>query len=168
MSYTWGFVNAQSGTRYAFVNLDYILNNIPDYIRARQELDNYSLALQEKIDAIYQEIATLQGKYNAEKIFLTAAMKEQREKAIAEKENQARLLQEQYFGAKGELLIKRNELIKPIQAEVLEAIKEIAKENSYGMIIDVSADNSVVYYDPKLDKSDMVLRKLGYRIKQEK
>ena len=163
---TVGSVHAQTGTRYAFVNLDYIMRSIPEYTKAQQELDAYSLQLQAEIDALYQEIAEMQNKYNADKVFLTATMREQREKMIAEKENKARLLQQEYFGTKGALFLKREELIKPLQDEVLEVIKDVAKDGKSGLIIDISADNSVVYYDPKLDKSDVVLRKLGYSVKK--
>lgn len=160
-------VNAQSGTRYAFVNLDYILNSIPDYTKAQQELNEYSQALQAEIDAVYAEVTELQSKYNADKVFLTPSMREQREKEIAAKENKARLLQQQYFGTSGVLFAKREELIKPLQDEVLAVIKDVAKEGNYGMIIDVAADNSVVFFDPKLDKSNVVLRKLGYSVKKQ-
>ncbi len=163
---TVGFAHAQTGTRYAFVNLDYIMKSIPEYAKAQQELDAYSLKLQAEIDALYQEIAEMQNKYNADKVFLTATMREQREKTIAEKENKARLLQQEYFGTKGALFLKREELVKPLQDEVLEVIRDVAKDGNYEMIIDLSADNSVVYYDPKLDKSDVVLRKLGYSVKK--
>jgi len=149
---TVGFAHAQTGTRYAFVNLDYIMKSIPEYAKAQQELDAYSLEMQ--------------NKYNADKVFLTATMREQREKTIAEKENKARLLQQEYFGTKGALFLKREELVKPLQDEVLEVIRDVAKDGNYEMIIDLSADNSVVYYDPKLDKSDVVLRKLGYSVKK--
>lgn len=153
---------AQSGTRYAFVNLDYILEHIPDYAKAQQELNEYSQKLQAGIDAVYAEIAELQSRYQADKVFLTPAMREQREKEIAVKENKARLLQQQYFGPSGLLFAKREELVKPLQDEVLAVIKDLAKEGNYGMIIDVAADNSVVFFDPKLDKSNVVLRRLGY------
>lgn len=149
-------------TRYAFVNLDYVLSNIPDYAKAQQELDEYSKKLQAEVDALYQEIAGMQSKYNADKVFLTASMREQREKTIAEKENKARLLQQSYFGPRGELFVKREELVKPIQDEILEVVKDLAKEGNYGLILDTSADNSVLFYDPKLDKSKTILRKLGY------
>lgn len=155
---------AEAQTRYAFVNLDYILEHIPDYGKARQELDSYSQKLQAEVDAVYAEIAEMQNKYNSDKVFLTPTMKEQREKAIAEKENKAQLLQQRYFGPKGELFVKREELVKPIQDEVLEVIKDIAKEGNFGVILDIAADNSVLYYDPKLDKSKNVLRKLGYSV----
>lgn len=157
-----GSAYAQTGTRYAFVNLDYIMRSIPEYAKAQQELDAYSVQLQSEIDALYQEIAEMQNKYNADKVFLTSTMREQREKTIAGKENKARLLQQEYFGTKGALFMKREELVKPLQDEVLEVIRDVAKDGNYGLIIDISADNSVVYYDPKLDKSDVVLRKLGY------
>lgn len=165
LSCTLGNVSAQ--TRYAFIDLDYILQNIPDYAKAQQELNDYSLKLQAEVDAVYKEIEEMQNKYNADKVFLTATMREQREKTIAAKENKAMLLQQQYFAPKGELFLKREELVKPIQEEVLEVIKDVAKEGNYGLVIDIAADNSVIYYDPKLDKSKTVLRKMGYTIKAE-
>ena len=161
------WANAQSGTRNAFINLDYILNSIPDYHKAQEELNRYSQKLQMDIDAVYTEVAEMQSKYNADKVFLTPTMREQREKEIAAKENKARLLQQQYFGTNGALFAKREELVKPIQDEVMAVIKDVAKEGNFGMIIDVSADNSVVFYDPKLDKSNLVLRKLGYSVKKQ-
>lgn len=162
----WGYAAAQSGTRYAFVNLDYILASIPDYTKAQQELNVYSQKLQMDIDAVYEEVRVMRDKYNSDKVFLTASMREEREKAIAAKENKARLLQQQYFGTQGALFAKREELVKPLQDEVLEVIRDIAKEGNFGMIIDVAADNSVIYFDPKLDKSNVVLRKLGYTVKK--
>lgn len=162
----WGYTAAQSGTRYAFVNLDYILASIPDYAKAQQELNVYSQKLQMDIDAVYEEVRVMRDKYNSDKVFLTASMREEREKAIAAKENKARLLQQQYFGTQGALFAKREELVKPLQDEVLEVIRDIAKEGNFGMIIDVAADNSVIYFDPKLDKSNVVLRKLGYTVKK--
>lgn len=162
----WGYSAAQSGTRYAFVNLDYILASIPDYAKAQQELNVYSQKLQMDIDAVYEEVRVMRDKYNSDKVFLTASMREEREKAIAAKENKARLLQQQYFGTQGALFAKREELVKPLQDEVLEVIRDIAKEGNFGMIIDVAADNSVIYFDPKLDKSNVVLRKLGYTVKK--
>jgi len=148
---SYSFVVASAQTRYAFVNLDYILMNIPDYAKAQQELDEYSKKLQAEVDAVYQEITEMQNKYNSDKVFLTASMREQREKTIAEKESKARLLQQAYFGPRGELFIKREELVK-----------DLAKEGNYGLILDISADHSVLFYDPKLDKSKTILRKLGY------
>ena len=109
----------------------------------------------------------MQSRYNADKVFLTPSMREDREKEIAAKENKARLLQQQYFGTDGYLFAKREELVKPLQDEVLAVIKDVAKEENFGMIIDVAADNSVVYFDPKLDKSNVVLRKLGYSVKKK-
>ena len=167
LSCIWSTAQAQSGTRYAFVNMEYIFSCIPDYAKAQQELDDYSQKLQADIDAVYAEIAEMQSRYNADKVFLTPSMLEDREKEIAAKENKARLLQQQYFGTDGYLFAKREELVKPLQDEVLAVIKDVAKEGNFGMIIDVAADNSVVYFDPKLDKSNVVLRKLGYSVKKK-
>ncbi|MDE5611485.1 MAG: OmpH family outer membrane protein, partial [Odoribacter sp.] len=116
---------------------------------------------------VYLEVTELQSKYNADKVFLTPSMREQREKEIAAKENHARQLQQQYFGTNGALFAKREELVKPLQDEVLAVIKDVAKEGNFGMVVDVSADNSVVYFDAKLDKSDVILRKLGYSVKKQ-
>lgn len=167
LSCTLSLAQAQSGTRYAFVNLEYILNSIPDYQKAQAELDDYSQKLQADIDAVYTEVAEMQSKYNADKVFMTPSMREQREKEIAAKENKARLLQQQYFGSNGALFAKREELVKPLQDEIIAVIRDIAKEGNFGMIIDVAADNSVIFFDPKLDKSNLVLRKLGYSVKKQ-
>lgn len=167
LSCTISLAHAQSGTRYAFINLEYILNSIPDYAKAQQELNDYSQKLQADIDAVYAEVAELQSKYHADKVFLTPSMREQREKEIAARENKARLLQQQYFGTTGALFAKREELVKPIQEEVMAVVRDVAKEGNFGMIIDVAADNSVVFFEPKLDKSNLVLRKLGYTVKKQ-
>ena len=164
-SLTWA--SAQSGTRYAFVNLDYIFTHIPEYKAAQDELDVYSSKLKMDIDAVYGEIKEMQNKYNAERVFLTPLMLEQREKEIAAKENKASLLQQEYFGTNGALLAKREELVKPLQDDVRAVIDDIRKEGNFGLIIDVSADNSVISFDPKLDKSNIVLRKLGYTVKKQ-
>lgn len=134
LSCIWSTAQAQSGTRYAFVNMEYIFSCIPDYAKAQQELDDYSQKLQTDIDAVYAEIAEMQSKYNADKVFLTPSMREDREKEIAAKENKARLLQQQYFGTDGYLFAKREELVKPLQDEVLAVIKDVAKEGNFGMI----------------------------------
>lgn len=153
-------VSAQ--TRSGFVNTEYILKNIPDYQKAQKELNDYSAKLQGEVDAVYKDIADMKSKYNSDKVFLTPNLREQREKEIAEKEHRAQLLQQAYFGPKGELFIKREELVKPIQDEVNEAIKDVAKDGNFGVIHDISADASIVYYDQKLDRSQLVLKKLGY------
>ncbi|MDL2231327.1 OmpH family outer membrane protein [Porphyromonadaceae bacterium OttesenSCG-928-L07] len=156
-------MHAYSQTRYAFVDMEYILNNIPDYAKVLDELNAYSLKLQGEVDVVYKEIADMQSKYNSDKVFLTPVMREQREKAIAELENKARLLQQNYFGPSGDLFLKREELVKPLLDDINDVIKDIAKDGNYGGVWDISNKNSgVLYFDPKLDKSNTVLRKLGY------
>ena len=173
LSCIWSTAQAQSGTRYAFVNMEYIFSCIPDYAKAQQELDDYSQKLQADIDAVYAEIAEMQSRYNADKVFLTPSMREDREKEIAAKENKARLLQQQYFGTDG---------FRGKAGEVLTAEHAFrtgrflgwyyANRHASGtarIVIgkDIAADNSVVYFDPKLDKSNVVLRKLGYSVKKK-
>ncbi|MDR0982021.1 MAG: OmpH family outer membrane protein [Culturomica sp.] len=157
----------QAQTRIGYVDMEYILNNIPDYTKAKEELNVYSLKLQGEVDELYKQITEAQSKYNSEKVFLTPVMREKREKDIAEQENKARLLQEKYFGPKGDLSAKREELFKPILDEINEVIKDIAKEGNFAAIQDISVSRSILYFDPKLDRSTTVLRKMGYTPEKE-
>ncbi|GHV69400.1 membrane protein [Bacteroidia bacterium] len=149
-------------TRYAFVDMEFILKNVPDYGKAKEELNAYSLKLQTELDSIYKAINELQEKYVADKVFLTPVMRDKREKEIADKENKAQLLQQNYFGPKGELYKRREELMRPIFDEINEIIRDIAKDGNFGGIWDVSVEKSIVYFDPKLDRSALVLKKMGY------
>lgn len=149
--------------KYAFVDTEYILNNIPAYKVAQDQLDKYSADLQKEIEAKYAEIDNLYKKYQAEKVLLTDEMKNKREEEIVTKEKEVKELQKKYFGQDGALFKKREELIKPIQDEIYNAIKEIAAEGGFAAIFDTSADATIIYSDPKYDKSDQVLQKLGYK-----
>ncbi|NMB72198.1 MAG: OmpH family outer membrane protein, partial [Bacteroidales bacterium] len=115
------------------------------------------------IEAKYAEIDNMYKKYQAEKVLLTDEMKNKREEEIVTKEKEVKDLQKKYFGQDGALFKKREELIKPIQDEIYNAIKEIAAEGGFAVIFDTSADATIIYSDPKYDKSDQVLQKLGYK-----
>lgn len=149
--------------KYAFVDTEYILNNIPAYKVAQEQLDKYSSELQKEIESKYAEIDKMYKKYQAEKVLLTEEMKNKREEEIVNKEKEVKELQKKYFGQDGALFKKREELIKPIQDEIYNAIKEIAVEGGFAAIFDTSADATIIYSDPKYDKSDQVLQKLGYK-----
>ena len=152
-----------SQQRYGFVDTEYILNKMPDYKNAQEQLDQISSNWQIEIEKIAQEIKELQTKFRADEVFLSSEMRQKREKEIFNKELLAQKLQQKYFGRNGELYKKRQELMKPIQDDIYDAIKEIAKAGTYGMIIDRANGPTIIYSSPKFDLSDKVLYKLGIR-----
>ncbi len=152
-----------SQQRYGFVDTEYILNKMPDYKNAQEQLDQISSNWQIEIEKIAQEIKELQTKFRADEVFLSSEMRQKREKEIFNKELLAQKLQQKYFGRNGELYKKRQELMKPIQDDIYDAIKEIAKAGTYGMIIDRANGPMIIYSSPKFDLSDKVLYKLGIR-----
>lgn len=149
--------------RFAFVDTEYILDNIPEYRSAQEELDELSVQWQKEIEAMYQEIEQMYQAYQAEAVLLPEEMKVQKQNEIIAKEKEVKDLQKKRFGTDGDLFKKREELIKPIQDKVYNAIEEIATEGNYAFILDKSSGASVLYLDVKYDKSDEVLNKLGYR-----
>jgi len=159
----FSFGSSYSQSRYGFVDTEYILNKMPDYKNAQEQLDKVSIQWQKEIETISVEIKDLHAKFRADEVFLSSEMRQQREKEIHDKEMMAQKLQQRYFGRNGELYKKRQELMKPIQDDIYEAIKEIAKSGSYGMIIDRANGPAIIYSNSKFDLSDKVLYKLGIR-----
>ena len=149
--------------KYAFVDSDYILNNIPSYKAAEDEIDKLSEQYESEVKSMYDEIDKLYKDYQGEKVLLSDEMKSEREKEIVDKEREAKKLQNDYFGQEGLLFKKREELIKPIQDEVYNAVKEIANENGYAVIFDSSSGPTMLYTNPRYDVSDEVLKRLGYK-----
>jgi len=150
--------------KYAFVDSEYILSNIPTYASAQEQLDLLSVQYQKEIEDIYAEIDKMYKEFQAEKVLLTEEMRTKRENDIINKEKVAKDLQKKYFGKEGMLYKKRQELIKPIQDEIFNAVKGLAEEGSYAVIFDSAASGaSMLYTDPKYDKSDEVLSRLGYK-----
>ena len=147
--------------RFAYVDSKYILENMPAFQEAQSELDALSKKWQETIEAKKQEIDRLQSAYEAEKILLTPDMKAKREKEIKDKKKEALDYQREKFGVDGELFKKRKELIQPLQDDIFNEIKELAKERSYAVIFDKGTNSNMLYSNPKYDKSDVILRKLG-------
>ncbi len=156
-----------SQMRYAFVDTEYILNNIPEYEVAKAELDRLSKIWEEDIREQQAIVDKMYGELKVERVFLSPAMKEKREREIAELELRLSQLEDKYFGNEGELDEKRKELVQPILDNVFNAIKDIAKSENYGAVFDRSQGINVIYFAPKLDKSDKVLYKLGYRKKRK-
>lgn len=149
--------------KYAFVDTDYILNNIPSYKASQEQLDKLSEEWQQEIEVQYAEIEQLYSDYQSERVLLSEEMRRNREDEIINKEKEVKELQTSYFGQDGLLFEKRQELIQPIQDEVYNAIKDLATEEGYAVIFDSASGPVMVYFNPRYDLSDEVLQKLGYK-----
>ncbi len=149
--------------RFAMVDTEYILDNIPSYRAAQQTLDELSAEWQEEVEEKQEEVEKLFKEYQAERVLLTEEMRQKREQDIVSREQKIRELQRTYFGPEGSLFEKRQELIEPIQEEVYQAINKVAEDGNFAVIFDSSAGLSMVYSDPRHDKSDEVLQVLGYK-----
>jgi len=151
--------NAQ---KFAMVDMEYIMKNIPSYETANDQLNQVSKKWQSDIDAQMQEVQKMYKNYQTELVFLSEDMKTKREEEIVAKEKAVQELKRSYFGPEGELFKKRQSLMKPIQDEVYTAIQDISKEKDLELVFDKSSAMSVIFSSPKLDISDSVLQKLGY------
>jgi outer membrane protein len=149
--------------KFAFVDSEYIRNNIPAFTAAQQQLDKLSEGWEKEVADGYAAVESLYKNYQAEVVLLSQDQKKKREDAIIAKEKEIKDLQNKYFGMEGELYKKREELVKPIQDEILKAIKEISVEGSYAVIFDTSTGSNILFANPKFDLSDQVLQKLGYK-----
>lgn len=158
-----GILSAQAqATKFSYVDTDYILNKIPEFKQAQDKLDALSKQWQTEIENKYSEIDKMYRAYQQEQVLLTEDMKIKREEAIMTKEKEAKNLQKKYFSTDGDLYKKRQELIKPIQEKVYEAVQKLAANNKYAVIFDSSSDLIMLYTNPNLDKSDKVLELMGY------
>jgi outer membrane protein len=149
--------------KYAFIDSQYILDNISEYKAAQQQLDQLSISWQKEIEAKYAVIDKLYKDYQAEQILLTEDMKKKRELEITNKEKEVKEFQKSKFGYEGELFKKKQELIKPLQDKIYNAVKKIATDQSYAVIFDKSGDLTMLYTNAKYDKSDEVLASMGYK-----
>lgn len=155
---------AQSATaKVGYVDSDYILGQIPEYKSAQSELDKLSLQWQKDIEDRFAEVEKLYRIFRAEAVLLTDDMKQKRELELQDKEQEVRELQKKRFGVDGEIYKKRQELVKPIQDKVFNAIKAVAEKNGFSFILDKSGALTLLYVNPKYDKSDDVLILLGYK-----
>lgn len=154
--------------RYAFIDTDYILEQIPAYQEAQTEIDAQAEKWQKQIEARYAEIEKMYTAYKAEQVLLTPEMKKNREDEIIQKEKEAKDFQKEKFGVDGALFKLRQELIKPIQESVFEAVQKMADQKSYAVIFDKAASSSaLIYANPKYDQSDEVLQRLGFTPESE-
>ena len=151
-----------SAQKFAYVDTQYILENLPEYKSAQSQLDRISLQWQKEIEVKFGEIDKMYKDFQAESILLTDDMKKKREEEIIDREKTAKELQKQRFGKGGDLLKKRQELIKPLQDKIYNAIKEIAQTKNLGAVFDKSSDLTILYTNVKYDLSDQVLENLGF------
>ena len=149
--------------RYAVIDSKYILNKLPEYKDAQQKLDQFSKMWQQEIDQKSADLDRMYKEYDAEKVMLSDELKKKREDEIYNKEKEVRDLQRKRFGYQGDLFKKREELIKPIQDKVYNAIQKLAAAKLYDFILDKSDGITVIFADPKLDKSDDILKELGVK-----
>ena len=149
--------------KYAFVDSEYIRKNIPAFTTAQEQLDKLSKQWEKEVADGYAVVEQIYKSYQSESVLLSQDMKTKREEAIVAKEKEMKDLQNKYFGVDGDLFKKREELVKPIQDEIIKAIKEIAVDGSYAVIFDTAAGGNILFANPKFDISDQVLEKLGYK-----
>ena len=152
-------VNAQ---KFALMDMEYVLKNIPAYERANEQLTQQSKRWQAEVDDLTLEAQNLYKKYQSESIFLSDEQRTKREQEILAKEKLASELKRKYFGPDGELYKKRESLMAPIQDEIYNAVKEICESKGYSAVVDRASAVSIIYASPKIDISNEVLAKLGY------
>jgi outer membrane protein len=157
----FGLMNVQA-QKFALIDMEYILKNIPAYEIANDQLNTISKKWQLEVEALQQEAQNKYKTYQADLVFLSPEMKTKREAEIVAKEQEAQELKRKYFGADGELFKKRESLIKPIQDEIYNAVKEIASTKGYATVVDRASAGSIIYASPQIDISNEILTKLGY------
>lgn len=156
-------MNVKAQQRYAVIDTKYILERIPAYKEADAKLKLTGEQWQKEIDDLQVQLDKMYKNYESEQFMLTEALKKKREDELFEKEKQVRDLQKKRFGYEGDLFKERQRLIKPVQDKVYDAIQKIATSRSYDFVLDKSEGITIIFADPKLDKSDDVLKELGIK-----
>ena len=151
-----------SAQKFGFVDSDYIRNNIPAFAAAQEKLNQLSQQWEKEVADSYQIVEKMYKDYQNESVLLSQEMRLKREEAIILREREVKELQNRYFGMEGELFKKRQELIQPIQDEILKAIKAVAAEGAYAAIFDTASGGNILFASPRYDVSDLVLEKMGY------
>ena len=149
--------------RYAIIDTKYILGKLPEYKEAQKKLDDFSAQWQKEIEAKQAELDQLYRNFEAEQVMLSEQLKKKREDELFNKEKELRDLQRRRFGFEGDLFKKRQELVKPIQDRVYNAVQKLATTRQYDFILDKSEGITIIFADPKLDKSEDVLKELSVK-----
>lgn len=155
------FALAAHCQKYAYIDSEYILSNMPEYVEAQAELNKLSVEWQKEIEAQFQSIDSMYKKYQVDAITLPENMKKKRQEAIINAEKEAKDLQKKRFGKDGDLFKKREELVKPIQDKVFGVIDEYAKERNYAFVFDTAGSMTIIYADSKWDINEQIMNKLG-------
>lgn len=158
----FAFAIHASAQKYALVDMEYILKNIPSYEMANEQLNQVSQRWQKEVEEKAKQAEQLYKDYQSNMVFLTEDMKTKKEEEILAKEKEVNELRRNYFGPEGELFKKRESLMKPIQDDIYNAVKKISEEKGYMMILDRASSSSIIFASPRIDISNEVLAKLGY------
>lgn len=153
---------AANAQKFALIDMEYIMKNIPAYERANEQLNQSSQKWQSEVEAVAQEAQTLYKSYQSESAFLSEEQKTKKEEAIVAKEKEANELKRKYFGPEGELFKKRESLMKPLQDQIYDAVKDISDAKGYSVVVDRASASSIIFASPRIDISNEVLAKLGY------
>lgn len=155
----FGMASAQ---KFAMVDMEYILRNVPAYEMANEQINQFSQRWEKEVNQLSQEAETMYQNYQSDMVFLTDDQKKKREEAIVAKEKEVTDLRYKYFGPEGELFKKRQSLMQPIQDDVYNAVKAVAEEQGYQAVFDRASSQAIVFATPRIDVSNQVLAKLGY------
>ncbi|MCK9219047.1 MAG: OmpH family outer membrane protein [Bacteroidales bacterium] len=156
-----GSITLLHAQKFAYVDTQYILDNIPEFAEAQAQLDELSVTWQKEIEGKFAEVDKMYKDYQTQSVLLPDDMKKKKEQEIVDKEKEAKNLQRNRFGKDGDLFKKRQELVKPIQEKIYNAIQEIATNNNYAVIFDKGGSLTMMYANPKYDISDEVLDNMG-------
>lgn len=148
--------------KYALVDMEYILKNVPAYERANEQLNQVSKKWQAEVEALTIEASTMYKNYQNEVVFLSQEQKKAKQEEIMNKEKEASDLKKKYFGPEGELFKKREALMTPIQEEIYNAVKEVSDLRGYSLVLDRASNSGIIFGSPKIDISNEILKKLGY------
>ena len=160
---TLAFTAGAHAQKFALIDMEYIMSNVPAYERANEQLNQISKKWQSEVEALDNEAKTLYRNYQNEAVFLSEAQKKQREESIVAKEKEAAELKKKYFSPQGELYKKRTSLLEPIQEEVYNAVKGVAQSRGFQLILDRASEGAgIIFASPNIDISNEVLSKLGY------
>jgi outer membrane protein len=151
-----------SAQKFALIDMEYVLKNIPAYERANEQLNQISKKWQAEVEALNTEAGTMYKNYQNELVFLSQEQKQAKQEQIMQKEKEASELKKKYFGPEGELFKKRESLMTPIQEEIYNTVMEISDLRGYSLVLDRASDTAIIFGSPKIDISNEVLEKLGY------
>ena len=152
------FVFAQ---KFGYIDSEFILSKMPEYAKAQNEIETYSAAWQKEIEEMQRKVDGLYSIYQAEQVLLTEEMKQERQEEIKKKETELKDYQKKVFGFGGLFFLKKQELIKPLQDKVFDAVSKVSKANRLAIVFDKAAELVMIYTDPRHDYTDFVLEELG-------